>query len=215
MDRPPAPPEAVIIRLAREAAGIPISDAAKRAGVSVARWSQIEAGSEMRHGAPRAVTGRAGTIARMAHAVPGVTPERMETGGQRPDAAEILREMLRDDPRDPAAPAPPADDDWQLPRGMFSVDEIAEMTPLFEDVRSRYLALAAAGNADPSGHQMYPEGGDGIGAWNSARTTGPPGSRKVLWTATVGILWSRPAEDRAQSGLRVVNGGSTPALTGA
>ncbi len=94
MERPPAPPEAVLIRLAREAAGIPVAAAAKRAGVSVARWSQIESGSEIRHGAVSPVTGRAGTIARMAAEV-GVSPERMETEGQRPDAAEILREILR------------------------------------------------------------------------------------------------------------------------
>jgi transcriptional regulator with XRE-family HTH domain len=92
MERPPAPPEAVLIRLAREAANIRIADAAARAGVSVARWSQIEAGSELRHGSVSPVTGRAGTIARMAH-VAGVSPERLAAEGARPDAAEILREI--------------------------------------------------------------------------------------------------------------------------
>lgn len=94
MERPPAPPEAAIIRLAREAANIRIADAAARAGVSVARWSQIEAGSELRHGEASPVTGRAGTIARMAH-VAGVSPERLADAGGRPDAAEILREIIR------------------------------------------------------------------------------------------------------------------------
>lgn len=94
MERPPAPPEAVLIRLAREAAGIRVAEASKRAGVSVARWSQIESGSEIRHGTVSPVTGRAGTIARMAAEV-GVSPERLETKGRRPDAAEILREINR------------------------------------------------------------------------------------------------------------------------
>jgi hypothetical protein len=113
MERPPAPPEAVLIRLAREAAGIPIATAAARAGVSVARWSQIETGSEIRHGQVSGVTGRAGTIARMASVIPGIDPERLAGRGQRADAAEILREIRHREaesgapPRLASVPSPP------------------------------------------------------------------------------------------------------------
>lgn len=97
MERPPAPPEAALIRLARQAANIRMAQAAKEAGVSLARWSHIENGYETRQGATRQVQAKAGTLARMAHAV-GITPERLETEGERPDAAEVLREILRSEP---------------------------------------------------------------------------------------------------------------------
>jgi transcriptional regulator with XRE-family HTH domain len=130
MERPPAPPEGVIIRLAREAAGISIADAAKRAGVSVPRWSQIETGSEIRHGTASPVTGRAGTIARMAHAVPGITPERLETEGRRPDAAEVLREILREHPA-LVIPGPGE----EVPRSDFTDDDDPELIPHLTSVQ--------------------------------------------------------------------------------
>lgn len=68
--------------------------AAKAAGISKARWSQIESGFESRFGGYREVRGRAGTIAHMAAAV-GLDPDRLETEGRRPDAAAVLREILR------------------------------------------------------------------------------------------------------------------------
>lgn len=141
MDRPPAPPEAVIIRLAREAAGITISDAAKRAGVSVARWSQIETGSEMRRGTVSPVTARAGTIARMAHAVPGITPERMETEGRRPDAAAILREIISAPAAAPRAAAiPEPGEPAPRPRSFTDVDKNdPELRPFLESVTADLL----------------------------------------------------------------------------
>jgi transcriptional regulator with XRE-family HTH domain len=131
MERPPAPPEGVIIRLAREAAGISIADAAKRAGVSVPRWSQIETGSEIRHGTASPVTGRAGTIARMAHAVPGITPERLETEGRRPDAAEVLREILREHPA-LVIPGPGE----EVPRSDFTDDNDPALIPHLTSVHA-------------------------------------------------------------------------------
>lgn len=94
MERPPARPEGSLIRRAREAAGLSIPEAVRRSGVSKARWSQVETGYETRDGTLRVVQARAGTLARMANAV-GVTAERLETEGARPDAAEILREISR------------------------------------------------------------------------------------------------------------------------
>ncbi len=104
MERPPALPEGILIRRAREAAGITVPEAAQAAGISKARWTQVETGYETRQGAARPVRAKPGTIARMAHAV-GISPERMETEGTRPDAAEVLREIERQEPRPSAVPA--------------------------------------------------------------------------------------------------------------
>lgn len=93
MSKPQPPPEAVLIRLAREAAHTRTADAAREAGVSKARWSQIESGYESRQGTYEPVVARAVTLAHMAHAV-GVTPGRLDEAG-RSDAAEILREIER------------------------------------------------------------------------------------------------------------------------
>jgi transcriptional regulator with XRE-family HTH domain len=105
MERPPALPEGILIRRAREATGLTVPAAAQAAGMSKARWTQVETGYETRQGQVRRVQAKAGTIAHMAHAV-GVTPERLADEGQRQDAAEILREILRQ--QGPVPDRPPA-----------------------------------------------------------------------------------------------------------
>jgi transcriptional regulator with XRE-family HTH domain len=97
MTKPAPPPEAVIIRLARKAAGLSVASAAaklKAQGIriSIARWSQIENGYETRPWGVRAVRGRDDTIAHMADSV-GVTADRLVEAG-RPDAASVLREIM-------------------------------------------------------------------------------------------------------------------------
>lgn len=103
MERPPARPEGALIRLARNAAGLTVPDAARAAGISKARWSQLESGRETRNGEEREVNGKPSTIAHMARVV-GLSPERLETEGRRPDAADVLREILRTAPG--ASPVP-------------------------------------------------------------------------------------------------------------
>jgi hypothetical protein len=103
MDRPQPPPEATLIRLAREAAGIKAPAAAESAGISAARWSQIEVGYESRLGRYKPVRARDGTLAHMAYAV-GLSPVRLEQAG-RPEAAEVLREIhRREDARSDSIP---------------------------------------------------------------------------------------------------------------
>lgn len=92
MNRPQPPPEAVLIRLVREAQGIKIPEAARRAGISKGRWSQVELGYETRSGIVKPVKASAGVIAHMADAV-HLPPERLEAEGERPDAVGILREI--------------------------------------------------------------------------------------------------------------------------
>lgn len=88
MHRPEPPPEAVLIRIVREAAQISVADAANAAGISKSRWSQIENAYEARG----EVTGKPGIIAWMAWAV-GLDRKRL--GEYRPDAALVLDEILR------------------------------------------------------------------------------------------------------------------------
>lgn len=113
MDRPQPPPEATLIRLARKAAGIKAPAAAEVAGISAARWSQVETGYESRLGRYKPVRARDSTLAHMAYAV-GVTAERLEETG-RPDAAEVLREILRS--RSAEADSPPGGDGYRPPDG--------------------------------------------------------------------------------------------------
>lgn len=85
------PPEAVLIRRAREARGLSPAEAAARLSIRLGprRWRQLEDGYESRGG--RKVAAGDKQLAHMAHAV-GLTPERLEEAG-RPDAAAILREI--------------------------------------------------------------------------------------------------------------------------
>ena len=96
MPRPAPPPEAILIRLVREAAGLKLPAVAKAAGISVARWSQVADGYETRLGQRKPVTGSRATVAHMASAV-GLSPERRPAEGKRPDAAAVLREIQRSD----------------------------------------------------------------------------------------------------------------------
>jgi transcriptional regulator with XRE-family HTH domain len=97
MEASPPPPEGALLHRARESAEITIADAAKSAGITDTRWSQIERGHERRKGMDVPARAKAGTLARMARAI-GIPPERLESEGRRPDAAEILREILRTEP---------------------------------------------------------------------------------------------------------------------
>ncbi|MDX2667432.1 helix-turn-helix transcriptional regulator [Streptomyces stelliscabiei] len=91
-DVPEPPPEAVLIRRARQARGLTRAEAAERSSVvKASRWGQIENGYLMKAGVP--VSTKAGDmqLAHMARTV-GLSPERLEESG-RTDAAEILREI--------------------------------------------------------------------------------------------------------------------------
>jgi hypothetical protein len=66
-----------------------------RAGVSVSLWRQVEAGyMTPTKGMHTPKIAPAPTVARMAKAV-NLSVEDLESEGQRPDAAEILREIIR------------------------------------------------------------------------------------------------------------------------
>lgn len=94
MNRPPEPPPAygALIEAAREAAGLSRREAARRAGISDAWWRYVVQGWQ---NGP--ISGAADTVAKMARVV-GVTPDELETEGQRADAARVLREVLSAEP---------------------------------------------------------------------------------------------------------------------
>lgn len=95
---PQPPPEAILIKRARQARGISPEDAAMRTTVIKSRrWRQIEGG----HDRGRPVRGDDDVIAHMASVV-GVSPEQL-AGVGRTEAAEVLREIGRQSARRPAA----------------------------------------------------------------------------------------------------------------
>ncbi|MCI3271441.1 hypothetical protein [Streptomyces cylindrosporus] len=90
---PQPPPEADLIRLARQARGLSPEEAAEQTPVRIKgfRWRQIEKGFRGKVGESDRVAAPARTLAHMAYTV-GVTPDRLTEAG-RDDAANILREI--------------------------------------------------------------------------------------------------------------------------
>lgn len=152
MGKPPPPPEAALIRLARTASKITVASAAQRAAMSKARWTQIEQGFETRKGAHLPAWAPPGTLAHMAHAV-GISPERLETEGERPDAAAVLREILRcqqEARQEPADARPPVvRENWDDPmvRELWAI-EYPKLRVKEDWIRS-YLSDRDAGTAAP------------------------------------------------------------------
>lgn len=93
--QPQPPPEAVLLRRVRKAAGATVEETAKGAGISKAWLSSIEAGYDTRAASGvRPVRAKDEVIARVA-AFLRISPERLEREGQRPDAARVLAEIQR------------------------------------------------------------------------------------------------------------------------
>lgn len=143
MDKPNPPQEAVLIRLARQASRIKAPAAARTADISTARWSQIENGYEARGGRYKPVSAPAHTIAWMAYAV-GLEPERLAV--PRPDAAVILREILRRQAPEPQDGGPP--------------DDEPDPEPLTPDERRSVSAFLKAIRQQASGRDGLEEGDD-------------------------------------------------------
>jgi hypothetical protein len=146
-ERPPQPPEGKLIADALEASGLSIREASRRANISYGRWRQITSGYQnVSPGSFASVRAPAGTLARMARVV-GVTPERLASDGQRPDAAAVLSEILRSaaEPSPPprlvaAVPGPPSPDEMPRPD-----DRIADPA-VRADVHDRMMRLWISGH---------------------------------------------------------------------
>jgi hypothetical protein len=103
---PKPPPEGELIRLARQARGLSIEEAAEMTPVRIGRfrWRQIETGFKGKIGASARVHAPDKTLAHMAHTV-GVLSARLAKF--RPEAAAILREIeIQDVERSDALPNP-------------------------------------------------------------------------------------------------------------
>lgn len=105
---PPVPPEGELITAAIKRRRISARAAARRAGMSVTRWSQIVNGYQTVQRQRVAVQGPAETVARMAH-VAGVSPQQLADAG-RGDAAQELTLMLTD-AAEPEQPTPEPETD--------------------------------------------------------------------------------------------------------
>lgn len=144
MSTPAPPPEAALLRLARKAAGITVADAAKAAGISKAWLSSIENGFDTRsETGVRPVRAKDDVVARLA-AFLRISPERLETDGQRPDAAAVLREMFRNREY-PQAPAPPREGGDTAPGSRYTdpaLQHIWETPGLSDEVKLGLIALA-------------------------------------------------------------------------
>jgi len=157
-ERPEQPPEGRLLAAATERSGLSIREASRRAGLSYGRWRQITSG--VQHVSPgnfAAVRAPARTLAKMAAAV-GVTPEQMETEGQRPDVAGIMR-------AEPAPPQPPR----RHATGIRVIDEAAtdeEVAPFEWQVESEIARAEAKYGPEPTGEQIFGAGAE-ASAWNS------------------------------------------------
>ena len=90
----PAPPEGKLIRAARERAipKLSIRAAAASLGISPEHWGNIERGykSVSADKEPLPVEASPDLLAKIGRLL-GITPSQMETEGERPDAAEVMR----------------------------------------------------------------------------------------------------------------------------
>lgn len=146
-ERPQQPPEGRLIQDAAEACGLSIREASRRAGISYGRWRQITSGVQhVSPGVTAPVRAPAATLARMAHVV-GIAPERLETKGERHDAAVVLREILAGEHHSPVAV--PAREESALSGFVTAADDPADdlAAALFpqpgEDAKARRMMFRA------------------------------------------------------------------------
>jgi len=160
---PDTPPEAEVIRLAREAMDMTAQDAAEASrardgkGVSAAYWRDVERGHGGRRGQRVPTRASARALAAMARVV-GVHPAQL-AGAGREDAARVLEEILRREgpPRALAAvPSPPAS--LEPGPGDIFPDVEPEMRPMIDAklpaLRHLYR-LAAIKGPDMSGSAIF------------------------------------------------------------
>ncbi|MEU8870517.1 helix-turn-helix transcriptional regulator [Streptomyces javensis] len=138
--RPEPPPEAALIRTALKATRLSARSAAKRAGISDARWRQITSGYQSVGGEQIPVRAPADTLARMAQVV-GVTTDQL-TGAGREDAAQALGEI------EALAPPTPADTYASDPHIEAVTQLLATLPPEAQEEVLRRFARTAPGSDD-------------------------------------------------------------------
>jgi len=157
-DNQARPPEAVLIKRARAAAGMTVEAAAaavRAAGgqISTSYWGDVERGQGGRRSRRVPVRASARTLAQMAR-IFGITPDRLAGEGQRPDAAEILDEILRSE----ESGQPASQDGSRQPAHMKFLDQVDEgaLAPFLAAVEAQVRAATPADGRRPSGAQAFP-----------------------------------------------------------
>lgn len=156
---PKPPPEADLIRLARQARGLSPDEAADRTPVRLKgfRWRQIESGWKGKPGASEETRAPDKTLAHMAYTV-GVTPSRLAEAG-REKAAEILREIQLQN-ADQSVTLPDPLDDLGPERQRIILDMIAQLPPKDRGPALRRLAeRVEAGELEDAGGPPAPRPG--------------------------------------------------------
>jgi hypothetical protein len=173
-ERPEQPPEGRLIAEAADRMNLSIREAARRAGISYGRWRQIVTGYQnVSPGSYAAVHAPARTLARMA-AVTGITAERLETEGRRPDAALELAEILRQraDAPEPAARLPGLHRNGDLFPGL-SPGLKAEVEPHFREIEARIrVAEAARPEQVLTGSMVFPDRPQDAARWDGLAARG-------------------------------------------
>jgi transcriptional regulator with XRE-family HTH domain len=205
VDGLPSPtPEGQLIRRVRGLTipKLSIRNAAMRIGMSAEQWGYIERGYLPSRGGkpPQPFSPPAATLARMAYALE-ITPERLESEGQRPDAAKILREILHHEVE--AADAAGASETFDVAKSdtipsppMTDAARTAADRPYADKIWQQLHALAAQGITDPSGHQLFPHFPADAQTWDDIGTRLDTPDR--VWL--IADLRRRDAERRRHSG---------------
>jgi hypothetical protein len=193
MSHPPEPPPwGVLIEKAREGQGLSVRESARRAGISEGWWRQIVRGYQnMGSGSYGTVPGPAGTVADMARVVK-VTPDQMETAGERPDAAKVMREVREIGVGEPSDAAEP-------PAGWLSPDEVRDARPFANVILSRMLELRDQGIKNPRGADLFPRDEDSAEKWDKYEGVMDVFSR--LWFIANRIAERAAADMRWRTGL--------------
>jgi hypothetical protein len=204
--RPEQPPEGKLIEDAAGNLDLSIREAARRAGLSYGRWRQIVKGYQnVSPGVYAQVRNApAKTVARMA-AVVGVAPEQMETEGQRPDVAEVMRRNAR------ARVAPPLTVVPGLPISLElgPDDIIAEMSPAMRAATEAHISglasvyrLANILGPDAPGERIFPGSPREATRWDRLVQAGyieKPGKGYSAEEMVVMIAQGRAYDDQYQA----------------
>lgn len=108
--------------------------------------------------------------------VAGVTPERLATEGGRPDAAEILTEILRSGPEseNPATPEPP-EVERRLPPTFYSAD----LDPFITVINGELADAMREFGTEFSGVQAFPGSDLEAAAWDDPDLTPDESVRQI------------------------------------
>lgn len=152
---PDPPPEAVILRVAREATGMTAGQAAEatEGAVSATYWRDVERGYGGRRGKQAKARASSRYLAHMARVV-SLTPEQLTEAG-RDDAARVLSEILRREHVPDPAP-PPADSDY--PAAALEGITPGALAPFVQSVRDDFAAAVRKYGMEPAGAQVFGTG---------------------------------------------------------